>query len=71
MRRFLIFLFLVAGAPAAADDRTNGLTQFSGALERLAGTVGPAVVQVDVYKRQCLSLARSARCGAAGKIYRC
>ena len=37
MRRFLIFLFLVACASAAADDRTNGLTQFSGALERLAG----------------------------------
>ena len=48
MRRFLIFLFLVACASAAADDRTNGLTQFSGALERLAATVGPAVVQVQV-----------------------
>ena len=48
MRRFLIFLFLVACAPAATDDRTNGLIQFSGALERLAATVGPAVVQVQV-----------------------
>ena len=48
MRRFLIFLFVVSCAAAAADDRTNGLTQFSGALERLAGTVGPAVVQVQV-----------------------
>ena len=48
MRRFLIFLFLVACASAAADDRTNGLTQLSGALERLAATVGPAVVQVQV-----------------------
>jgi serine protease Do len=48
VRRFLIFPFLVACASAAADDRTNGLTQFSGALERLAATVGPAVVQVQV-----------------------
>jgi serine protease Do len=48
VRRFLIFLFLAACAPAATDDRTNGLTQFSGALERLAATVGPAVVQVQV-----------------------
>ena len=48
MRRFLIFLFLVACASAAADDRTNGLTQFSSALERLAATVAPAVVQVQV-----------------------
>jgi len=48
VRRFLIFLFLAASGSAAADDRTNGLTQFSGALERLAGTVGPAVVQVQV-----------------------
>ena len=48
MRRFLIFLFLAACAPAATEDRTNGLIQFSGALERLAATVGPAVVQVQV-----------------------
>src|SRR6266542_6444056 len=48
VRRFLISLFLTACVLAAADDRTNGLTQFSGALERLAGTVGPAVVQVQV-----------------------
>src|SRR6185369_15850363 len=48
VRRFLIILFVVCCAAANADDRTNGLTQFSGALERLAGTVGPAVVQVQV-----------------------
>ena len=48
MRRFLIVLLTVVFPLAAADDRTNGLTQFSGALERLAGTVGPAVVQVQV-----------------------
>ena len=48
MRRFLIFLFLVAGASAAGDDANNGLSQFSGALERLAATVAPAVVQVQV-----------------------
>ena len=48
MRRFRISLFLLACASAAADDKTNGLAQFSGALERLAGTVAPAVVQVQV-----------------------
>ena len=48
MRRALSFLFLVVFASAASDERTNGLTQFSGALERLAATVGPAVVQVQV-----------------------
>ena len=48
MGRFLIFLFVVSCAAAATDDRTNGLIQFSGSLERLAGTVGPAVVQVQV-----------------------
>src|ERR1017187_7156745 len=48
VRRFLTFFCLVACASAAADDRTNGLTPSSGALERLAGTVGPAVVQVQV-----------------------
>jgi len=48
MRRLQIFLILVTCASAAADERTNGLTQFSGALERLAGAVGPAVVQVQV-----------------------
>ena len=47
MRRFLIFLLMTC-ATALADDGTNGLTQFSGALERLAGAVGPAVVQVQV-----------------------
>jgi serine protease Do len=48
VRRLLISLFLVAGASAAGDDGTNGLAQFSGALERLAATVAPAVVQVQV-----------------------
>ena len=37
----------MACAPAA-DEKTNGLAQFSGALERLAATVAPAVVQVQV-----------------------
>jgi len=48
MRRFPVILFLAAAALAAADNTPNGLIQFSGALERLAGTVGPAVVQVQV-----------------------
>jgi serine protease Do len=48
VRRFLIILFVVSCASPATDDRTNGLIQFSGSLERLAGTVGPAVVQVQV-----------------------
>ena len=33
---------------SAADDKTSALAQFSGALERLAATVAPAVVQVQV-----------------------
>src|ERR1035438_4720302 len=48
VRRVLVYLSLVTCAWAAADERTNGLIQFSGALERLASTVGPAVVQVQV-----------------------
>jgi hypothetical protein len=48
MRRFLMVLVLVACAWAAEDGKTNGLAQFSGALERLAATVAPAVVQAQV-----------------------
>jgi len=47
VRRFLIVLSLAACA-GAADDKTNGLAYFSGALERLAAKVAPAVVQVRV-----------------------
>ena len=48
MRRFLMVLLLVGCASAAKDDSPNGLAPFSGALERLAATVAPAVVQVQV-----------------------
>ena len=47
MRRFLILLSLTVGLQAA-DEKTKALTDFSGALERLAATVAPAVVQVQV-----------------------
>ncbi len=47
MRRFLIVL-CCAACLRAADDKTGALAQFSGALERLASTVAPAVVQVQV-----------------------
>jgi serine protease Do len=47
MQRLLIFLCLAACAPAA-DEKTKALADFSGALERLAATVAPAVVQVQV-----------------------
>src|SRR5579871_3630848 len=47
MQRFLIVLCFAA-CVRAADDKTGALAQFSGALERLAATVGPAVVQVQV-----------------------
>ena len=47
MRRFLILLFIAACA-RAADDKANALAYFSGAMERLAATVSPAVVQVQV-----------------------
>jgi serine protease Do len=47
MQRFLIALCLTA-CVQAADKKTNALTGFSGALERLAATVAPAVVQVQV-----------------------
>ena len=48
MRQFLIVICLSAWAQAAADDKKNALEDFSGALERLAATVAPAVVQVQV-----------------------
>ena len=48
MQRFLIVLCLAASAQAAADKKTNALAEFSGSLERLAATVAPAVVQVQV-----------------------
>ena len=47
VRRGLIALSL-AWCAHAADDKTNALAHFSGALERLAATVAPAVVQVQV-----------------------
>src|SRR5271169_5428086 len=47
MQRFLI-VFCLAACGRAADDKTGALAQFSGALERLASTVAPAVVQVQV-----------------------
>jgi len=46
MQRFLIVLCLTA-CVRAADEKTK-LAEFSGALERLAATVAPAVVQVQV-----------------------
>ena len=55
IQRFLIVLCLTACVGAAEDRKTNTLADFSGALERLAATVAPAVVQVQV----------SAWCGAA------
>ena len=48
MQRFLMVLCLSACAQAAANDRANALADFSGALERLAATVSPAVVQIQV-----------------------
>ena len=48
MQRFLILFCLAACLRAAGDQGTNSLAQFSGALERLAATVAPAVVQVQV-----------------------
>ena len=47
MQRFFI-VFCLAACVRAADDRTGALAQFSGAVERLASTVAPAVVQVQV-----------------------
>jgi len=48
MQRLLIVLCLTACVRAAGGEKTNTLTAFSGALERLAATVAPAVVQVQV-----------------------
>ena len=43
------FLLLTLAAGVwAGDETTNSLSEFSGALERLAATVAPAVVQVQV-----------------------
>jgi serine protease Do len=47
MQRFLVVLCLTA-CVRAADDKTSTLAQFSSGLERLAATVAPAVVQVQV-----------------------
>jgi len=69
VRRFRIFLFLLACVAAAADDKTNGLVQFSGALERLAGTVAPAVVQVQV-SAWCASAPSNAEDGGSLKSCR-
>ena len=46
--RFLIVLCLAACARAGGGEKTNALAEYSGALERLAATVAPAVVQVQV-----------------------
>lgn len=48
MQRFLFILCLAICLRAAANDKTNTLTEFSGSLERLAAAVAPAVVQVQV-----------------------
>jgi serine protease Do len=48
MQRFLIVLCLATCARAGGGEKTNALADFSGALERLAATVAPAVVQVQV-----------------------
>jgi len=48
IQRSLILLCLTACVQAAGDERSNALAAFSGALERLAATVAPAVVQVQV-----------------------
>jgi serine protease Do len=45
--RELLILLSLAACARAADDKTNALGSFSGALERLAATVSP-VVQVQV-----------------------
>ena len=48
MHRLMMILCLTACMRAAGDERTNALAQFSNGLERLAATVAPAVVQVQV-----------------------
>ncbi len=47
MKRYLIVLCLAASLHAAEGEKANALADFSGALERLAETVAPAVVQVQ------------------------
>jgi serine protease Do len=47
MQRLIIVLCLAVCA-RAADEKRNALADFSGALEKLAATVAPAVVQVQV-----------------------
>ena len=69
MGRCSAILLLLSCAAAAADDRTAGLIQFSGALERLAGTVGPAVVQVQV-SAWCSSAPGNAEDGSSLKSCR-
>ena len=64
MQRFLIVLCLTACVQAAGDEKTNALTAFSGALERLAATVAPAVVQVQV-SSWCASASASSQESAA------
>ena len=44
----LLLLLALAATAAGAAEKANPLAQFSGALERLAATVAPAVVQVQV-----------------------
>ena len=48
MQRYLIALCLAACVQPAEAEKTSALAEFSGALERLAATVAPAVVQVQV-----------------------
>jgi serine protease Do len=48
MQRLLMILCLGACLGAAEDPKTHTLADFSGALERLAAAVAPAVVQVQV-----------------------
>ncbi|MEO8592065.1 MAG: trypsin-like peptidase domain-containing protein [Candidatus Solibacter sp.] len=52
----LLALLCLTGCARAADDKTSALTQFNGALEKLAVAVAPAVVQIQV----------SAWCGGTG-----
>ena len=63
MRRFLIVLALTVCVAAAGDEKTKALVEYSGALERLAATVAPAVVQVQV-SAWCASAAANSEDGA-------
>ncbi|HTU03547.1 MAG TPA: trypsin-like peptidase domain-containing protein, partial [Candidatus Sulfotelmatobacter sp.] len=67
MQRILV-IFCLAVCGQAADEKTSGLAQFSGALERLAATVAPAVVQVQV-SAWCAS--ESAKGESAGTLASC